>query len=129
MEAGKDVGQLVKRTMLYDFYGELLTEHQRRVYEDVVWNDFSLTEIAEDEGISRQAVSDLVKRINKLLDGYEARLHLVERFDKVKKKVKMISDKTKELKEECRKSDSSTDILDDRFDDIKKLADSILEDF
>ena len=47
--------KIVEQGLLYDFYGELLTEHQRRVYEDVVFNDMSLSEIAEEQGISRQA--------------------------------------------------------------------------
>ena len=46
--------KLARQALLYDFYGELLTEHQRRVYEDVVLNDYSLSEIAQDQGISRQ---------------------------------------------------------------------------
>ena len=48
--------KIVAQGLLYDFYGELLTEHQRRVYEDVVFNDMSLSEIAEEQGISRQGV-------------------------------------------------------------------------
>ena len=42
------------QTYLYDFYGELLTAHQREIYEDFVLNDLSLSEIAQEEGISRQ---------------------------------------------------------------------------
>ena len=41
--------KIVAQGLLYDFYGELLTEHQRRVYEDVVFNDMSLSEIAEEQ--------------------------------------------------------------------------------
>ena len=66
-----------RQVFLYDFYGELLTEHQKRVYEDVVLNDMSLSEIAEELGISRQGVHDLVKRCDKILAGYEEKLHLV----------------------------------------------------
>ena len=53
---------ILQLTLLYDFYGELLTEHQRSIYEDVVYNDMSLSEIAEENGISRQGVHDLIKR-------------------------------------------------------------------
>ena len=49
--------KIVAQGLLYDFYGELLTEHQRRVYEDVVFNDMSLSEIAEEQGISRPSIS------------------------------------------------------------------------
>ena len=62
--------KLARQALLYDFYGELLTEHQRRVYEDVVLNDYSLSEIAQDQGISRQGIHDLVKRSTKTLNDY-----------------------------------------------------------
>ena len=70
----------LEQAYLYDFYGELLNEHQRQVYEDFVFNDLSLGEIASEEGISRQGVADLIKRCNKKLLDYEAKLHLVEKF-------------------------------------------------
>ena len=80
----------VLQTYLYDFYGELLNEHQRAVYEDFVCNDLSLGEIAEERGISRQGVHDLVRRCDKLLLGYEEKLHLLERFQRIKEKIEQI---------------------------------------
>ena len=59
--------KIVEQGMLYDYYGELLTEHQRKIYEDVVLNDMSLSEIAEEQGISRQGVHDLVRRCDRTL--------------------------------------------------------------
>ena len=50
----------LEQAYLYDFHGELLNEHQRQVYEDFVFNDLSLGEIASEEGISRQGVADPV---------------------------------------------------------------------
>ena len=82
--------QIVKQTLLYDFYGELLTEHQRQIYEDVVFGDLSLSEAADDYGISRQGVHDLLKRCNKLLEGYEEKLHLLEKFLENQKKAEEI---------------------------------------
>lgn len=79
--------KIYEQTMLFDFYGELLTEHQRSVYADAVYNDLSLGEIAEERGISRQGVHDLIKRCDKILKGYESRLHLVERFARAKETV------------------------------------------
>ena len=79
--------KILEQTLLYDFYGELLTEHQKRVYEDVVLNDYSLSEIADELGISRQGVHDMVKRCSRLLNGYEEKLHLVEKFVSLKEKV------------------------------------------
>lgn len=75
------------QALLYDFYGELLTDHQKNIYEQSVLEDLSLSEIAEDEGISRQGVHDLVKRCNKSLMSYEEKLHLVEKFLSIKKKL------------------------------------------
>ena len=48
--------KFIEEALLYDFYGELLTEHQKLIYEDFVLNDLSLSEIAEDREISRQGV-------------------------------------------------------------------------
>ena len=62
--------KIVEQGLLYDFYGELLTDHQRSVYEDVVFNDLSPSEIAKEQGISRQGVHDLIRRCNKILEEY-----------------------------------------------------------
>ncbi len=80
----------VQRSLLFDFYGELLTEHQRRIYSAVVFDDYSVSEIAREEGISRQGVHDLMKRCDKALEEYEERLHLVERFLKIRESVRAI---------------------------------------
>jgi predicted DNA-binding protein YlxM (UPF0122 family) len=60
--------KFVEQTLLYDFYGELLTERQQQVYESVVLEDYSLSEVAEDLGISRQGVHDMIKRCNHTLE-------------------------------------------------------------
>lgn len=83
----------VRQTYLYDFYGELLNGHQRKVFEDFVFNDLSLGEIAEEQGISRQAVHDMVRRSNKKLEDYEERLHLVARFLELRGKAADIQQK------------------------------------
>lgn len=83
--------KFVEQTLLFDFYGELLTAHQRRIYEDVVLNDYSLSEVADELGISRQGVHDNIKRCNKALQDYEDKLHLVEKFVNIKGKVRSIN--------------------------------------
>lgn len=80
----------VEQAYLYDFYGELLNEHQRKIYEDFVFNDLSLGEIADEEGISRQGVHDMVKRCTKTLEGYEEKLKLIEKFQAAKQLVAQI---------------------------------------
>lgn len=84
--------KFVEQTLLYDFYGELLTERQQQVYESVVLEDYSLSEVAEDLGISRQGVHDMIKRCNHTLEEYESRLHLVEKFLCIRKQVQKIKE-------------------------------------
>lgn len=80
--------------MLYDFYGELLTQHQKKIYEDVIFHDLSLSEIADEQGISRQGVHDLIKRCDKILVGYEEKLHLVKKFARIKHNIQQINQLT-----------------------------------
>ena len=82
--------KIVKQGLLYDFYGALLNDHQRGIYESVVYDNMSLSEIASEYGISRQGVHDLIKRCDKSLEEYENKLHLVERFMAIKDEVETI---------------------------------------
>ena len=66
-------------TLLLDFYGPLLTERQRRAIELSCGEDYSLAEIAESQGISRQGVRDTLMRAEKTLQDLEDKLHLASR--------------------------------------------------
>ena len=79
--------KFVEQTFLFDFYGELLTERQRQVYTSVVFEDYSLSEVAEELGISRQGVHDMIRRCNRTLEEYEEKLHLVEKFLNIRSQV------------------------------------------
>ena len=112
--------RIVEQTLLYDFYGELLNEHQRGVYEDAVFNDLSLSEIADEYGISRQGVHDLIKRVSNTLEGYESKLHLVEKFMDTKVKITRIDELVDSY------------IMDGNMEyihEIKKLSKEIIEDY
>lgn len=109
---------ILKQALLYDFYGELLTAHQKEIYEEVVLDDCSLSEVAEAHGISRQGVHDLIKRCQKMLEGYEEKLKLVEKFCTVKEKIEQIEQLTNEVSEEPEK----------QLQQIKKCAAEILEE-
>ncbi len=74
---------IIERGRLYDYYGGLLTEHQRQIYEAVVYNDMSLSEIAQEYDISRQGVHDLIRRCDKMLKRYEDSLGLIARTGSV----------------------------------------------
>ena len=108
---------IYKSSLLYDFYGELLTKHQKEIYEDFMLNDLSLGEIAKERGISRQGVYDLVKRCDKILNGYEEKLQLVEKFSKTKQDVSEI----------CRLADDVNE--EGNLEKIKEIAQQILEDY
>ena len=69
----------VRLGLLLDIYGELLTERQRSILFQSVNEDCSLAEIAEREGVSRQAVRDAIMKATDNLEGYEAKLKLMER--------------------------------------------------
>lgn len=103
--------KIIERNILFDFYGELLTEHQKSIYEDAVYSDLSLSELSEEYGITRQGVHDLLKRCDKILMGYENKLHLIEKFDKVKN----LTAKIKQL------TDNNDSLID-----IRELSDEIL---
>ena len=64
--------KFVRQTMLYDFYGELLTKHQQQIFEAVVFNDIGYSEAAQQEGITRQGVHDLIRRCDQQLEHYDA---------------------------------------------------------
>ncbi len=110
--------EILKQSLLYDFYGELLTEHQKEIYEQFIVEDLSLSEIAKDAGISRQGVHDLIKRCNKILEEYEAKLHLVEKFLSIREKVHQING----LLEEAKTDESKL------IQDIRKISGEIIEE-
>ena len=74
-------------TLLYDFYGELLTEKQKAVITQHFLNDLSLNEVAIEHNITRQAVLDMIRRTEKLLLQYEDKLQLVKKYLVRKEKV------------------------------------------
>ena len=119
-----EMEKFVRQSILYDFYGELLTDHQKRIYEDIVFNDMSYTEIANAEGISRQGVYDLIKRCDKILEEYEAKLKLVEKFQNTKGMVAKIEKLAKEMKEA-----NADAALVDKIEAVEKLSNSILEEY
>ena len=84
------IEERVELSLLYDFYGALLKENQRRMYEASIHDDYHLAEIAEDENITRQGVHDAIKRACKQLREYEQKLGLVEKFEKQKELVKKL---------------------------------------
>ena len=84
--------KILEVTLLYDFYGELLGEKQRDIFEMHYQNDLSLAEIGEILGVSRQAVFDQLKRAEKALSEYEGKLALVEKFRAAREKLRELKE-------------------------------------
>ncbi len=114
----------VYRGFLFDFYGELLTEHQKKIYSDHIINDLSYTEIGAYEGISRQAVFDLVKRCDSILEDYEDKLKLVKKFLDTNERISRIHELSEELM-------NSTDDykLRNKISEIEKISKDIYESY
>ena len=115
------MNKILEQALLYDFYGELLTTHQKEVYEQFILDDLSLSEIAESAGISRQGVHDLIRRCQRALEGYENKLHLVERFLSVKEKVGEIG----EILDEWEREKKNPEEIVER---IRRISDTIIEE-
>ena len=89
----------LRRSMLFDFYGDLLTEKQREYYDLHYNEDLSLGEIAEQSGISRQGVWDIIRRADKILVETEEKTGLVNRFQQLRAPVDEIEQLVRSAKE------------------------------
>ncbi len=118
------VEKIVRQSMLYDFYGELLTEHQKSIYQDVIVNDLSYTEIAGLYGISRQGVYDMIKRCDKIMEEYEDKLRLVDRFLRAKEMAGDIQKSILKIRELNNNSD-----LDSYIKIIEDKTSELLDEF
>ncbi len=116
--------RIAEMALLADFYGPLLTEKQRKVWDFHYEQDLSLVEIAELEEISRQAVYDLLKRTEKILLEYEEKLGLVRRFS-------VEHDRISEVKKSLQdfiQADFSSSSAWERYQNISKKIDDIFRD-
>ena len=114
-----NMNEILEQALLYDFYGELLNDHQKEIYEQFVLEDLSLGEIAREAGISRQGVHDLIKRCSQTLKGYEDKLHLVQKFMSIKQKVTEMN----KILGDC-ESKSMTQLVEE----IREISDAIIEE-
>ena len=76
--------QAYRMAMLFDFYGDLLTQRQREFYDLYYNEDLSLAEIAENYGISRQGVRDVIVRAEAAMSEIEEKTHIIRRFHQSK---------------------------------------------
>lgn len=105
----------VKISMLNQIYGKLLTQKQNEIIDDYYNNDLSLSEIAENNQITRQAVRDILKKGEKKLFEYEEKLQFMKRTLNQEKRIeKVLSELTK-----IQKNDSDKQIAN-ILENIKK---------
>ncbi|HHV39184.1 MAG TPA: YlxM family DNA-binding protein [Tepidimicrobium sp.] len=94
------INRLVEISILFDFYGKLLSERQFAAIELYYMHDLSLSEIGEELNISRQGVYDTLKRAEDKLFEYESILGLVNKFNQNKEEIEMLYDLTDEIEKE-----------------------------
>lgn len=97
LNRGIDMNKTLRKNMLFDFYGCLLTERQQEIYQMYFTQDMSLGEIAEQLDISRQAVYDIIKRSSLIMEDFEAKLKLLEKYMRQQKMYDYVLDQLSEL--------------------------------
>lgn len=112
-----DIAQV---SLLYDFYGQLLTKRQQQVMELYHEENFSLSEIAAEFSISRQGVHDTLKNAEKALHNYEEKLGLVEKLQKSRQAIRQIDE---EIDAAVRQSPGSK--LAETLQNIKTIIDKL----
>ena len=90
--------EFLRRSSLFDLYGALLTEKQQRCLSMSLHDDYSLSEIGEALGISRQAVHDMLRRSEQAMEEYEAHLGLLARRDAERKTLARVHDGLQSLR-------------------------------
>ena len=89
--------QAYRMALLYDFYGEVLTQRQREFYDLYYNEDLSLSEIAENNGITRQGVRDVIVRAEAILTDLEEKTGLIRRFHAMQERLEQIERDAEEI--------------------------------
>ena len=116
--------QTLEKTLLLDFYGDLLTDKQREYYNLYHNSDFSLAEIADRAGITRQGVYDIIRRADRTLSEIEEKTGLIERWRKMRKaagEAKSLIENLQSTTDEKKTTETTErliSILDDIIEDI-----------
>lgn len=115
-DTDKALQDIVELSILYDFYSELLGEHKKEIFGEYIMNDLSLGEIAQDAGISRQGVHDIIKRCSVKLRDYEEKLGLKTRFESIKSDAEKIRELTEQIRTASDEEERGT--LADRIETV-----------
>ncbi len=114
------VDEIAKASLLYDFYGALLTEKQRQVMALYHEENLSLSEIAGEFNISRQAVHDTLKKAELALEDYEKKLNLIDKLVKTEEAIAEIDREIEKIAAETKDSQTV-----ERLGKIKSIIDSL----
>lgn len=99
--------QAYRMTMLFDFYGDVLTDRQKEFYDLYYNEDLSLGEIAENYGITRQGVRDVIVRAEAVLTELEDKTGLIKRFHTMHAQLEQVHRDAQSLAELAARQDSS----------------------
>ena len=119
--------QAYRMAMLYDFYGDLLTDRQKEFYDLYYNEDLSLAEIAENYGITRQGVRDVIVRAEAYLTEIEDKTGLIRRFHSMQGQLREVADcagRILALNDEHLNNQE----LEDLAGRIKSLADTLIQE-
>ena len=117
--------QTYRMTMLFDFYGELLTARQREFFDLYYNEDLSLSEIADNTGISRQGVRDVIVRAEGVMQELEDKTGIVRRFEEQRSHLDAMAAAVREIREinALKYFDARiTDLSDQIEDEIRQLT-------
>ena len=117
----------LEMTLLFDFYGDILTEKQRDLFDLYHNNDYSLAEIAENAGITRQGVRDIINRAGLILRNMEDKLGLVARAGHVQESIAEIREAAGYI-EQLSSGHAATRMITGHAKRIQELADKIIEE-
>jgi len=109
--------QAYRMALLFDFYGDVLTERQKEFYDLYYNEDLSLSEIAENNGITRQGVRDVIVRAEAILSDLEDKTGLIRRFHAMRKQLQLVQENAQEIL-----------ALNSKYDDpaLERLAQEII---
>ena len=111
----------LQMTMLFDFFGDLLTDKQREYFDLYHNEDLSLSEIAEMAGISRQGVYDIISRSEKSLEEFEKKTGVVRRWNETRQKLEQAETLASELHKLSGSSLQSAKLSEELVEILKAL--------
>lgn len=119
--------QAYRMAMLYDFYGDLLTDRQKEFYDLYYNEDLSLAEIAENYGITRQGVRDVIVRAEAYLTEIEDKTGLIRRFHTMQGQLREVADCAQKVLD-LNDAKLGSDELETLGGRIKSLADTLIQE-